>query len=101
MTDPLVGVETFVDDDLQLLVNVHRATDCVGPCPIHRPTDHHMRSWPLIYRFDRAIFERRCEHGIGHPDPDSLDETHGVHGCDGCCRPGALGCTEGNRQEDG
>ena len=51
-----------------------------------------MRGWPLLWRDLRGIFERTCEHGIGHPDPDQFDywekigtsfET--VHGCDGCC----------------
>ena len=38
-------------------------------------------------------FERICEHGVGHPDPDSLEffrsigvTSMGIHGCDGCCR---------------
>jgi hypothetical protein len=33
--------------------------------------------------------ERKCTHGIGHPDPDEIriinGEDDGVHGCDGCC----------------
>lgn len=56
-----------------------------------------MRSWPLVYRFDRGMFERRCVHGVGHPDPDSLArmvefferEGDGIHGCCGCCAPPA------------
>lgn len=63
-------------------------------CIIHSPTDHHMRGWPLHWRDDRKIFERICEHGIGHPDPDQYDywdsigkESEGVHGCDSCCVP--------------
>jgi hypothetical protein len=73
---------------------VHPGAVCEGrPCVIHNPTDHHMRTWPLLWRDDRAIFERVCEHGVGHPDPDQFDywrdigqEAQGVHGCDGCCR---------------
>lgn len=66
------------------------------PCVIHNPTRHHMRLWPLILRDDRfpPLFERRCEHGTGHPDPDQFHywKRHGleemaVHGCDGCCAP--------------
>lgn len=76
-----------------VLRNVHNALACKGrACVIHSPTDHHMRDWPLSWRADRGIFERRCEHGIGHWDPDQWDywqETYqtyqGVHGCDGCC----------------
>lgn len=85
---------TFTDDTGQTLLNVHAADSCIGRCPIHRPSEHHMRDWPLHYRYDRALFERICPHGIGHPDPDSLqrhveffeDTEAGVHGCDGCCQ---------------
>jgi hypothetical protein len=84
--------ETFVDDAGQKLVNVHDASACSGACPIHSPSQHHMRDWPLVWRQDRGIFERMCPHGIGHPDPDSVyfamefgNGDPGVHGCDGCC----------------
>ena len=74
-------------------LRVHSQKDCRGPvCPIHRPTPHHMREWPMIWRGDRQMFERLCEHGIGHPDPDDQEAKlfiqgfmDGVHGCDGCC----------------
>lgn len=77
------------------LRNVHEEIECMGrTCIIHSPTDHHMRSWPLHWRDDRKIFERICEHGIGHPDPDQFDYwdsiggiEEGVHGCDSCCVP--------------
>lgn len=67
------------------------------PCPIHRPSDHAMKDWPYLVRYDKhAVTERICAHGIGHPDPDSLAwierrmgadwaEALAVHGCDGCC----------------
>jgi predicted kinase len=55
-----------------------------------------MREWRQHFRTDRALTERICPHGIGHPDPDDLhfkrlmagtDEVpDAVHGCDGCCR---------------
>ena len=78
------------------LTGVHEDTECKGrTCIIHSPTDHHMRSFPLHWRGDRGIFERICEHGVGHPDPDQFaywdqvggDDGRGVHGCDGCCQP--------------
>ena len=78
------------------LKNVHLPEKCEDrPCVIHRPTNHHMREWLLHWRNDRGIFERFCEHGIGHPDPDQfaywkengLDHEK-VHGCDGCCEEG-------------
>ena len=107
-------MDTFTDSIGQVLGNVHSKDDCKGACPIHNPSAHHMRSWPLVWRGDRGIFERQCPHGIGHPDPDTmsmlgrkqteriqelvsqqapteeideaLDEfDEGVHGCDGCC----------------
>jgi hypothetical protein len=48
---------------------------------------------PLTWRSDRGIFERICNHGIGHPDPDQFPywkeqgifDTEASHGCDGCC----------------
>jgi hypothetical protein len=64
----------------------HTDDECHGaPCPIHHPTDHQMRSWPLHWRADRGILERTCTHGIGHPDPDQTLSDGGIHGCDGCC----------------
>lgn len=80
-----------------ILLNVHPFSECTGPtrgfgCPLHGPTKHRMHGWPLSYRSDRAIFERHCFHGVGHPDPDSISfhwvtsrENVSIHGCDGCC----------------
>lgn len=68
-------------------------------CPIHSPSDHHMRTWPMHGRTDLELplLERICPHNATHPDPDSLkmlqalDETFDpLHGaCDGCCRTDA------------
>ena len=96
------------------LRNVHERNEiCDIACVIHNPADHHMQEWPLHWRDDRGIFERICEHGVGHPDPsqfpywDKMRESWrpsiadddgpypksnpydgiGVHGCCGCCRP--------------
>jgi hypothetical protein len=56
-----------------LLENVHPMDNCAGePCVIHNPTEHHMRSWTLVWRDDRKLFERICPHGVGHPDPDQF-----------------------------
>lgn len=83
----------------QWLSNVHRPEQCAGrACVIHRPSDHHMRGWPLTWRNDTRVMERTCPHGIGHPDPDhvaadrarfgeEVAATNAVHGCDGCCTP--------------
>jgi hypothetical protein len=82
-----------LEDASIVLHNVHSIQSCLGrPCVIHNPSDHHMRSWMLIWRNDRPIFERICPHGIGHPDPDQFDYWQtskqwfmGTHGCDFCC----------------
>jgi hypothetical protein len=103
MTSPAPGV---------VQIN-HAPSLCAGEyCCIHNPSDHHMRDWPTTFRSDRVeviirnnyvshvfvLTERICEHGVGHPDPDSIayalkiggtDFAHaqGVHGCDRCCQP--------------
>lgn len=78
----------------------HAISLCEGrPCTIHNPSDHHMKDWPIIWRWDRypLLAERQCPHGTGHPDPDHMAwlktwmkeedyEAEGIHGCDGCCR---------------
>ena len=86
-------MKRYVLPDGSELVNVHSEGRCAGTvCIIHNPTDHHMMDWPLHWRSDRAIFERICEHGVGHPDPDQFEfwtlydrMSEGVHGCCGCC----------------
>lgn len=87
------------------VVKTHDEVDCAGrPCPLHNPSDHSLRDAPLVIRTDYPVplAERTCEHGIGHPDPDSLNyflqheeavqllgednlRALGTHGCDGCC----------------
>jgi len=79
------------------LLAVHAEMMCHPPCAIHNPSDHPMVELPLVWRSDRGFFERRCRHGVGHPDPDDLAfkertlgreaSAFGVHGCCGvCCR---------------
>lgn len=69
-------------------VFVHEVEGCLGPCPVHRPSGHHMVDWPTYWREDRYMMERLCPHGVGHPDPDHIGYTgqESLHGCDGCCR---------------
>lgn len=82
-------------DDRGVMVKTHRPDRCKGQfCVIHNPSNHHMRKWPTVIRTDKMyLVERLCDHGVGHPDPDSLAyfirvgyDSLGVHGCDGCCR---------------
>jgi len=83
---------------MRLLTGVHEPTlECHVVCIIHNPSDGAHRALPIIWRNDRAIFERLCRHGVGHPDPDQLyywavsGQMHQqVHGCDGCCVGWAL-----------
>ncbi len=75
----------------------HRKDQCDGhPCPFHGPSLHPMIEEPMQLRAS-GLIERRCRHGVGHPDPDSAAWLNrhgppgargswGVHGCDGCCR---------------
>lgn len=74
--------------------NLHDITACAGRgCAIHNhPSTHPLMNATLLWRDDRNILERLCEHGIGHPDYDSAQfiESIGqgyqnIHGCDGCC----------------
>lgn len=74
---------------------VHAPVKCKGhKCIFHNPSKHGMRNWPMNLR-ETGLVERMCEHGVGHPDPDSADYmdilfghepgTWATHGCDGCC----------------
>jgi hypothetical protein len=76
------------------MTNVHHESECAGRhCIVHRPLHTHMDNWPVIYRYDRGIFERLdVLTGIGHPDPSQFDywaesgQMHlAAHGCDGAC----------------
>lgn len=69
-----------------VLYNVHSKRDCFmkAKCPIHNKSDHFMRDFKQVFRFDAGFMERECEHGVGHPDPDDTFAP-GIHGCDGCC----------------
>jgi hypothetical protein len=79
-------------------LKIHSEKACEGQyCPFHNPSNHHMIDWKLHVRDDKYyLVERICpEHGVGHPDPDSLayfvrigKDWMGVHGCCGCCFKG-------------
>jgi hypothetical protein len=76
-----------------VVANVHDAGRCIRwACVIHAPTAHSLSDWPILYRADRGIVERLCQHGVGHPDPDQWPYWQAtgrmfeqVHSCDGCC----------------
>ena len=53
-----------------------------------------MSTWPTVRR-EFGLIERKCPHGIGHPDPDSVAameakgwKGYDVRSCDGCCYTG-------------
>lgn len=64
-------------------------------CAIHSPSLHKLSDAKQYMREDKGfLIERICEHGVGHPDPDSArfmaangyGQGIWIHGCDGCCR---------------
>lgn len=78
---------------------VHKKASCAGQhCCVHNPSNHYMVNWRRHLR-ETGLVERICQHGVGHPDPDSarwMNENDpiegrrgswGIHGCDGCCMP--------------
>ena len=90
--DPRATDATMVENGL---LTVHPPSACAGQgwgCWVHAPVEHALSSAPVRWRDDRAIAERICEHGIGHPDPQGAAYSWQVegrdvtsHGCDGCC----------------
>lgn len=94
--DGTVRPALVVDPNRLGIVNVHSPVLCASQsaCPMHNPSQHHMRGWRVVWRNDRGILERVCPHGCGHPDPDQFpfwdltgQDWQAVHGCDGCCTP--------------
>lgn len=90
------GVEFISPDGEYQLSGIHRETaEChERGCTIHSPSTWALSDAPLNWREDRGIFERICEHGVGHTDVDTAEwlAFHGrgaeaVHGCCGygCC----------------
>lgn len=96
-------MEQYVTGTGQVL-SVHESGRCLGDtCVIHNPSDHFLSDRPTHWRDDRALMERICPHGIGHPDPDGLLKNEDgslaapgqtIHGCDGCCRGIDVGPTK-------
>jgi hypothetical protein len=71
----------------------HKPEQCAGQiCVLHNPAEGAWRDCTVLWRGDRGIFERLCEHRCGHPDPSQYafwestgQEWQLLHGCDGCC----------------
>ena len=67
----------------------------IDGCAIHNPSYHPLSDARQYMRVDKGyLIERICDHGVGHPDPDSASfmaktgwgKGIWIHGCDGCCR---------------
>lgn len=102
MSPPVLNEKehVFTDSAGKKLAGIHSKDKCKDRthCPIHHPSDHHMKDWPLVWGKSKKIFYRRCPHGKYHPDPDSvkfwilsgkdIDSLgHSGQNCDGCCNP--------------
>lgn len=88
------GPRVYYLEHTELTVyKAHAADACSGNyCTIHNRSKHSMRKFPQHWRADRAIMERICPHGIGHPDPDEINldiAGRSIHGCCGICCKGA------------
>lgn len=93
------------------VIRAHGPVRCAGgwgrSCPIHWPSQHHMRFWPQRWRDTLGIMERMCVHHIGHPDPDEVfvrvNPAKGNHDCcpEQCCaariRAAVVPVVEGSR----
>lgn len=86
------GVEFVSPDGEYRLGGIHaESAECHQyGCVVHSPSTWALSDAP--YNWRRGIFERICEHGVGHTDIDTADwlTRHGrgaeaIHGCDGCC----------------
>jgi len=78
---------------------VHHPAMCKDrpACVIHDPSEHHMRTMPLLLRADKqGLAERVCPCGTSHPDPDDAEFWRDsdmafmtIHHCCGkqCCVP--------------
>lgn len=109
----VVDSRRFTDDYGTTIYNIHLPEVCAGrPCSIHAPSAEARAIGKLSIRvpgpwdIKPMHFERICEHGVGHPDPDDLaywcslgEDSMGVHGCDGCCRPGGFERLQRESQE--
>lgn len=59
----------------EVIHQFHTSESCAGEfCPVHKPSEHAMRQYPLDFNYDAFVFERLVpqEDGTiqGIPDPD-------------------------------
>lgn len=91
----------LIATDTGQVLKVHHSSRCAvkynQSCPIHAPSDHHMKTWPQHWNTQTANMERVCEHNIAHHDPDDYNaRARGILHleCDGCCIPPGNGTEE-------
>lgn len=76
--DEAGGLERWTDY-MDTAFLVHAASRCEAPCPIHKPSDHAMKDWPLTFDKESGLMMRRCEHLFWHPDPDNRELRDGMY----------------------
>jgi hypothetical protein len=90
----------YLDDYRSRKGRLHTKKQCAetrkagGPkkCVIHNPTTTHPLAGCRQILRSSGLIEDQCQHGVGHPNPDSVAffdwkgwKGYDVHGCDGCC----------------
>jgi len=55
----------------------HAERDCNGPCPLHTPSDHSYRQYPLDWKAEWNIMVRVMPDGQTIPDPDDFHVRQG------------------------
>jgi len=94
---PIPEREKYVLESGQVLTNVHPSTECEDQdCAIHHPSEHALSDKPRAWQ--NGMIYRVCEHGLTHPDFDSLAnrlETSGwLYAEHQCCEAKCCGIPE-------
>lgn len=89
------GTKIWGSHELTKMHSEDRCQRREGPCVVHRPSQHHMSDWGLVWNGQDTQMERLCPHDLPHPDPDDVAYWKWVgqswksnHDCDGCCIKG-------------
>ena len=81
----------------EILFNVHKPEKCAGrPCAIHGASEHPLAEKPRSWV--NGLIYRTCDHGVAHPDFDSLaarlDASGWVYERHQCCAGTCCGIPE-------
>lgn len=90
-------VDTYELESGEILYNVHKPEKCKGtPCAIHGASDHPLAEKPRSWV--NGLIYRTCDHGVAHPDFDSLaarlDASGWVYEQHQCCAGTCCGIPE-------